>query len=132
MILCHRQSVLVVYLSHALKHEIPGQNKVIPGSLNTPSKPVKSLDCPGHPWTVGNYAWYLKVSTLNSRFFDALLKVPLCLGLATLQFCDGLGHSVIDLGHSVDLRHSVMDLRHSVMDLRHSVIDFRHSVDLTS
>ena len=28
---------------------------------------------------------YLKVFTLNSRFFDALLKVPLCLGLATLE-----------------------------------------------
>ena len=29
---------------------------------------------------------YLEVSTLNSRgFFDALLKVPLCLGLATLH-----------------------------------------------
>ena len=28
---------------------------------------------------------YLKVFTLNSRFFDALLKVPLCLGLATLS-----------------------------------------------
>ena len=39
-----------------LKHEIPGQNKVIPGSLDRPSKSVKSLDCPGHPWTVGNYA----------------------------------------------------------------------------
>ena len=38
-----------------LKLEIPGQNKVIPGSLDTPSKLVKSLDCPGHPWTVGNY-----------------------------------------------------------------------------
>ena len=39
-----------------LKHEIPGQSKVIPGSLDTPSKSVKSLDCPGHPWRVGNYA----------------------------------------------------------------------------
>ena len=29
---------------------------------------------------------YLKVFTLNSRFFDALLKVPLCLGLATPKF----------------------------------------------
>ena len=27
---------------------------------------------------------YLKVFTLNSRFIDALHKVPLCLGLATL------------------------------------------------
>ena len=35
-----------------LMHEIPGQNKVISGSLYTPSKSVKSLDCPGHPWTV--------------------------------------------------------------------------------
>ena len=39
-----------------LKHEIPGQNKVIPGSLDKFSNLVKSLDCPGHPWTVGNYA----------------------------------------------------------------------------
>ena len=39
----------------AWKHEIPGQTKVIPGSLDTPAKSVKSLDCPGHPWTVGNY-----------------------------------------------------------------------------
>ena len=38
-----------------LKHEIPGQNKVIPGSLDKLSKSVISLDCPGQPWTVGNY-----------------------------------------------------------------------------
>ena len=38
-----------------LKHEISGQNKVIPGSLDKFSNLVKSLDCPGHPWTVGNY-----------------------------------------------------------------------------
>ena len=46
-----------------LKHEIPGQAKVIPGSLDTPSKLVKSLDCPGHPWTVGNYG-------LGVKFWD--------------------------------------------------------------
>ena len=39
-----------------VKHEIPGQSVVIPGSLDRPSKLVKSLDCPGQPWTVGNYA----------------------------------------------------------------------------
>ena len=38
-----------------VKHEIPGQSVVIPGSLDRPSKLVKSLDCPGQPWTVGNY-----------------------------------------------------------------------------
>ena len=38
-----------------LKHEIPGQNKVIPGSLDKLSKLVISLDCLGQPWTVGNY-----------------------------------------------------------------------------
>ena len=39
-----------------MKHETPGQNKVIPGSLDKLSKSVISLDCPGQPWTVGNYA----------------------------------------------------------------------------
>ena len=40
-----------------MKHEIPGLSKVIPGSLDRPLKLVKSLDCPGHPWTVGNYEY---------------------------------------------------------------------------
>ena len=38
-----------------VKQEIPGQSKVIPGSLDRLLKVVKSLDCPGHPWTVGSY-----------------------------------------------------------------------------
>ena len=43
------------YCLITVKHEIPGQCVVIPGSLDRPSKLVKSLDCPGQPWTVGNY-----------------------------------------------------------------------------
>ena len=38
-----------------MKREIPGQCKVIPGSLDRLLKLVKSLDCPGQPWMVGNY-----------------------------------------------------------------------------
>ena len=38
-----------------MKHEIPGQSKVIPGSLDRPLKLVKSLDVQGIPGTVGNY-----------------------------------------------------------------------------
>ena len=38
-----------------MKHEIPGQSKVIPGSPDKLLKLVKSLDCPEQPWTVGNY-----------------------------------------------------------------------------
>ena len=46
---------VAVMVAIPLKHEIPGCNKVIPGSLDKLSKLFKSLDCPGHPWTVGNY-----------------------------------------------------------------------------
>ena len=49
----------MVAIDIQLKHEIPGQNKVIPGSLQDKlSKSVISLDCtcPGQPWTVGYYA----------------------------------------------------------------------------
>ena len=45
---------VAVTVAIPLKHEIPGQNKVIPGSLDKLLESVKSLDCPGHPWTVGN------------------------------------------------------------------------------
>ena len=49
-----------------LKHEIPGQNKVIPGSLDTPSKSVKSrasLD-----------GWQLCVSAVNLYINKALAR----------------------------------------------------------
>ena len=61
-----------------LMHEIPGQNKVIPGSLDTPSKSVKSLDCPGHPWTVGNYVplpSFLPPLPLNSPLVQQFSKI---------------------------------------------------------
>ena len=48
-----------------LKQEIPGQSKVIPGSLDKLSKLVKSLDCPGHPWTVGNYGILANLERAN-------------------------------------------------------------------
>ena len=41
--------------SCTVEHEIPGQSKVIPGSLDRLLKLAKSLDCPGQPWMVGNY-----------------------------------------------------------------------------
>ena len=53
---CYRGKLLPYKcIAIPLKHEIPGQNRAIPGSLDAPLKLVKSLDCPGHPWTVGNY-----------------------------------------------------------------------------
>ena len=51
----------LICIAIPLKHEIPGQNRAIPGSLDAPSKSVKSLDCPGHPWTVGNYVTLLLI-----------------------------------------------------------------------
>ena len=47
--------LLMIIVAITLKHEIPGQIRVIPGSLDKHLKSVKSLDCPGQPWTVGNY-----------------------------------------------------------------------------
>ena len=47
-------SKVAIMVAIPLKHEIPGQSKVIPGSRDKLLKSVKSLDYPGHPWTVGN------------------------------------------------------------------------------
>ena len=60
-----------------LKHEIPGQSKVIPGYLDTSSKSVKSLDCPGHPWTVGNYGY--------NYFFSASVSLGLLVSMNIIQ-----------------------------------------------
>ena len=48
---------------------------------------------------MGMFDAYLKVFALNSRFFYALLKVPLCLGLATLVSV------YIQASSSVQFRH---------------------------
>ena len=55
-----RVATIVIFIKRedrliTVKLEIPGQSKVIPGSLDRLLKLVKSQDCPGQPWTVGNY-----------------------------------------------------------------------------
>ena len=55
------------------KYEIPRQSVVIPGSLDKLLKLVKSLDCPGQPWTVGSYAiGAIKLESLISRLNKAV------------------------------------------------------------
>ena len=53
-----------------MKLEIPGKSKVIPGSLDRLLKLVKSLDCPGQPWTVGNYAIILYLTITSDINFN--------------------------------------------------------------
>ena len=55
-----RVATIVIFIKRedrliTVKLEIPGQSKVISGSLDRLLKLVKSQDCPGQPWTVGNY-----------------------------------------------------------------------------
>ena len=78
--------IIIMSMCHSckLKHEIHGQTEVIPGSLDTPSKSVKSLDCPGHSWTVGNYE--LVQPTTTYGFLRSYECLCVCCSSVTLSY----------------------------------------------